>query len=246
MAHSLFVSDLHLDPAWPQITERFLRFLAGPAREAEALFILGDLFEAWIGDDDDEPHHRSVIEALAALTGSGVPCSLAHGNRDFLLGNDFAAKSGCQLLDDPSTIELYGTPTLLTHGDIFCTDDARYLEVRALLRSPGWQEDFLAKPLAERRKIAAELREQSETVKRVTADELMDVNPDAVATAMREHGATRLIHGHTHRPANHRLSLATPAGVLDVERIVLADWTASYGEALRVDASGTSRMPLSD
>lgn len=232
---TLFISDLHLDGSRPEITRLFFEFLGGEARDAEALYILGDLFEAWIGDDDDDPHHQAVIARLQDIA-RVVPVAVMRGNRDFLYGPRFAAMSGCRLLPDAEVIELHGTPTLLMHGDQLCTDDGEYQAVRTMARDPAWQKAVLAKPLAERREMAREARRQSTIENAMKTSAIMDVNADAVAVAMREHGVTHLIHGHTHRPAVHEFELdGRPA-----QRIVLGDWY-DQGSVLRV---GANRMDL--
>ena len=235
----LFVSDLHLSPSRPRIVEQCVAFLAGTARRAEALYILGDLFEYWAGDDDlADPFNAEVIEALRGCA-AATPVSVMHGNRDFLLGERFAAAAGARILPDPTTIDLYGTPTLLVHGDTACTDDHAYQRFRAEVRAPGWIETFLAMPLAERKARIDALRSESMAEKRLKTDAIMDVNLGAIEALLREHGYPRLIHGHTHRPARHE-------HVVDgrrCERWVLADWyeRASY---LRCDASGISPIEL--
>lgn len=229
----LFISDLHLDPSRPQVTGLFLEFLAGAARTAAALYILGDLFEAWIGDDDPDPDHARVIAGLRATVDSGVPVWLMHGNRDFLLGEDFARRSGVRLLPDSTVIELFGTPALLLHGDTLCTDDRAYQDFRAMVREPRWQRDFLARPIGERQAIARQLRETSQEATRGKAEYITDVNADAVAGCMRDAGVRLLIHGHTHRPAMHEFELdGQPA-----RRIVLGDWY-EQGSLLRCDTEG--------
>lgn len=229
----LFISDLHLDPARPHITELFRDFLAGEARGAKALYVLGDLFEAWVGDDDDGELAGQVADALAGLAGAGVPVHLMHGNRDFLIGATYAARCGATLLADPSVEIIGGEPTLLMHGDTLCTDDREYQRFRARVRAPEWQEEFLALPLDERRDIARRMRDASREHTAGAPEAIMDVNQDAVKAAMREHGVRRLIHGHTHRPAIHALDLdGEPA-----ERIVLGDWY-EQGSVLRCDESG--------
>ncbi len=230
MPLSLFISDLHLDDERPRITELFLRFLRGEARDAQALYILGDLFESWIGDDDDAPLAQSVQDALAELTGSGVRAYFMAGNRDFLVGGGFAARSGVTLLTDPTRVDLAGVPTLLMHGDTLCTDDVAYQKFRAQVRDPAWQSMFLAQPLAQRRAFAAQAREQSRLHTGSTMAQIMDVTDSAVREALGVHGAARLIHGHTHRPARHRVDL----GDRMAERIVLGDWY-DQGSVLRVD-----------
>jgi len=217
---TLFISDLHLDPARPHIVELFTRFVAGDARRAEALYILGDLFESWIGDDDDSPLAHQVAESLYALKDSGVPVLFMHGNRDFLLGGAYAQRAGMTLLDDPTVVEFDGERTLLMHGDTLCTDDAAYQEFRAVVRNPDWQKQFRARSLSERHAFAAQARAESVKHTAGAKPEIMDVNQGAVVAAMRKHAVRMLIHGHTHRPATHRFNLDGQAA----ERIVLGDW----------------------
>jgi len=217
---TLFISDLHLDAGEPETIRRFVNFVEGEARAARALYILGDLFEAWVGDDEDDARLAPVQAALAGLTRAGVPCSLMHGNRDFLIGPKFCAATGCQLLGDYERVDLYGSTVLLTHGDLLCTDDTRYMSLRGTLRNPAWQRDFLAKPLAERRKIAADLRQLSAAEIAAKSYDIMDVNQTTVEAVMRQHSVSLLLHGHTHRPAIHRFQLdGQPAA-----RIVLGAW----------------------
>lgn len=217
---SLFVSDLHLDPARPGITGLFLDFLAGRARGAEALYILGDLFEAWVGDDDPAPPHSEVAEGLAALAAAGTEIRFMAGNRDFLLGDAYAARAGMQRLEEPVRLELGGVPTLLLHGDVLCTDDADYQAFRRTVRDPAWQREFLARPLPERRALAGDARAESRRRGAAKAPEIMDVNQDAVVRTFRDYGVRRMIHGHTHRPATHRFEIDG----MPCERIVLGDW----------------------
>jgi len=217
---TLFISDLHLDETRPQIVDLFVRFLADEARKADALYILGDLLESWIGDDDDAPLATRIAHALRSLRDGGVPIYFMHGNRDFLLGAEYAKRAGMELLADPNIVELDGERTLLMHGDTLCTDDVEYQKFRGLVRNPAWQQQFLAKPLAERRAFAAQARGESRKQTAMKAAEIMDVNQGAVESAMRTHGVRRLIHGHTHRPATHRFDLDGQAA----ERIVLGDW----------------------
>jgi len=217
---TLFISDLHLDPQRPHIVDLYTRLLAGEARRADALYILGDLFESWIGDDDDAALAARVAEATRALRDSGVPVWFMHGNRDFLLGADYATRAGMTLLADPSVVEIGGERVLLMHGDTLCTDDVEYLKFRTLVRDRRWQAQFLAKPLAERRTFAAQARGESHRHTSTAKPEIMDVNQEAVAAAMRAHGVHKLIHGHTHRPAAHHFDLD---GYL-AERVVLGDW----------------------
>lgn len=220
-AHTLFISDLHLDDSRPQITDLFERYLASDeVRTAEALYILGDLVEAWIGDDDDAELPARIARATRAVSDAGVPVYFMVGNRDFLLGETFAARAGMRLLDDGTVHSVQGQPTLLMHGDLLCTDDLAYQAVRRQVRTPEWQAQILAMPLAARRAFAAKAREDSKAHTGSTMETIMDVNAGAVADAMRKAGVTRLIHGHTHRPAIHRFELdGGPA-----ERIVLGDW----------------------
>jgi UDP-2,3-diacylglucosamine hydrolase len=217
---ALFISDLHLTAGDAQTTRRFVEFMAGPARAARELYILGDLFEAWIGDDDDDPRLIPIVTAVRELTDAGVACALMHGNRDFLLGPRFCAATGTRLLGDYERIVLFGEPVLLTHGDLLCTDDTRYMTLRSELRSADWQRDFLARPLGERRQIASDLRQLSATEIAAKDEYIMDVNQAAVERTMRDHDVTLLVHGHTHRPAVHRFDL----GRRPAARIVLGAW----------------------
>jgi UDP-2,3-diacylglucosamine hydrolase len=216
----LFVSDLHLDAARPATTRAFLELLEGPARRAEALYVLGDLFEAWVGDDDPGEPGASVCAALKALSGSGVPVFLMRGNRDFLYGQCMAERCAATLLPDPCVVSLYGVPTLLMHGDLLCTDDTAYQAFRLQVRDPAWQQRFLAQPLAARQAFAAQARAASREHQQGASESIMDVTPAAVAETMARFGVSRLIHGHTHRPAMHALLVdQRPA-----QRIVLGDW----------------------
>jgi len=230
---TLFVSDLHLDAERPASIELFQQFLSAEAEGADALYVLGDLFEAWIGDDDDNPEFIPVVDALARVSRSGVPCYVMHGNRDFLLGEHFAERTGCTLLGDWHRVDLSGEPILMTHGDLLCTDDLPYQALRSTVRDAQWQRDFLARSLAERREIAADLRRRSRTETAAKPAEIMDVNNDAVVAAFRQHGTRVLIHGHTHRPAVHELTVDGAAAT----RIVLGAWYEA-GSVLRWDADG--------
>lgn len=240
---TLFVSDLHLEPSRPDLTALFLDFLQGQARQAEALYILGDLFEAWVGDDDDAELGLTVASALRALTAGGVPAYFLHGNRDFLLGARFAAASGLGLLPESVVIDLAGERVLLAHGDTLCTDDVEYQAFRAQVRDLAWQARTLALPLAQRRALAGQLRETSRRALRQKATDITDVNPAAVDDALRRHGVWRLIHGHTHRPHIHHWILDQQAA----RRAVLGDWDAQ-GWALVCDATGwrLQTLPLLD
>ncbi|GAB2659965.1 UDP-2,3-diacylglucosamine diphosphatase [Arenimonas aestuarii] len=216
----LLVSDLHLDAARPATTRAFLDLLQGRARRAEALYILGDLFEAWVGDDDPGEPGASVCAALKALAADGVPVFLMRGNRDFLYGQRMAERCGATLLPDPCVVSLHGVPTLLMHGDLLCTDDAAYQAFRLQVRDPAWQQDFLARPLAARQAFAAQARAASREHQQGAAESIMDVTPAAVTETMSRFGVSRLIHGHTHRPAMHSLLVDERPAL----RVVLGDW----------------------
>jgi UDP-2,3-diacylglucosamine hydrolase len=217
---TLFVSDVHIDADRPETIRRFTDFVAHRALRADALYILGDLFEAWVGDDEDDVRLKPVLDVLARLTDAGVPAAVMQGNRDFLLGRQFCAATGCRLLGDYERIEINGAPVLLTHGDLLCTDDTRYMTLRTTLRDARWQSEFLAKSLGERRAIAADLRQLSAKEIAAKAEEIMDVNQDTVADVMRRHGVATLLHGHTHRPDVHRFELDGQHAL----RIVLGAW----------------------
>jgi UDP-2,3-diacylglucosamine hydrolase len=220
---TLFISDLHLDAVEPAAGAQFLDFLNTRAVGAEALYILGDLFEAWVGDDDDEPYRSQICTALAAFTAKGVPCYVMHGNRDFLFHSRFEARTGTRLISDPIVIELYGEPVLLTHGDILCTADVSYQRLRGVVRNPVWQRRFMKLPLSLRRGLADRARRGSQRHTQRTAYDIMDVDPPAVSAAMRACGVDTLIHGHTHRPAVHEFDLEGRRA----RRIVLGSWHAS-------------------
>jgi UDP-2,3-diacylglucosamine hydrolase len=230
LARTLFISDLHLSSERGAINERFFEFLRREATQADALYILGDLFEYWIGDDeleapDADPLSRGVADALCRLSAAGVRLAVMHGNRDFLLGERFTRATGATLLPDPTRLELEGTPTLLLHGDTLFTDDLAYQRFRAEARSSAWREHMLSQSLAERRQLLATLRQKSEEVKRATPMAIMDVNDQAVEQAFRQHGVRRVIHGHTHRPGRHLLEV----DVVPCERWVLPDWYETGG-----------------
>jgi UDP-2,3-diacylglucosamine hydrolase len=231
---TLFISDLHLCGARPAITGLFLDFLHRRARASDALYILGDLFEFWIGDEAvEQEEFRSVIRGLRELTSSGTPVFVMHGNRDLLMSDGFENATGVRLLKDPACIDLYGTPTLLMHGDSLCTDDTEYMIFRAKVRSAAFQKDFLGKSVAERDQIIRGYREISKSSTAAKKPEIMDVNQQAVESVMREHHVQRLIHGHTHRPKEHLFNLdGRPA-----RRMVLGDWY-EQGSVLSVDAHG--------
>ncbi|RUL79887.1 UDP-2,3-diacylglucosamine diphosphatase [Dyella choica] len=231
---TLFISDLHLDDSRPHITTLFERYLASDeVRRADALYILGDLVEAWVGDDDDAELPQRIASATNAVHNAGVPVYFIRGNRDFLVGEAFAARAGLTLLEDGAVHDLYGTPTLLMHGDVLCTDDLAYQAFRRQVRTPAWKAQVLAMPLDARRALAAKARAESRAHTSTTQEAIMDVNADSVAQTMREAAVTHLIHGHTHRPAIHRFELdGQPA-----ERVVLGDWY-EQGSVLRVTPEG--------
>ena len=240
MSFSLFISDLHLAAERPRIVDAFHEFIRGPAREAEALYVLGDLFEYWAGDDDlEDPLNASIAAAFSGLRSGGTTIYFMHGNRDPLVGLEFAQRAGATLLEDPTSVELYGTPTLLMHGDTLCTDDVEYQKFRAYVRDPQTQKRFLALPLAARRAELEKLRMRSESAKQAKTAEIMDVNEGAVQDALRKAGYPRLIHGHTHRPARH----VHVVDGLDCERWVLGDWYEK-GSYLRCDAGGCKSIAL--
>ena len=228
------MSDLHLAPANPRAAAAFHALMRGPARHAAAVYILGDLFDVWIGDDQLRvPFYRRVAEALREVSASGIPVHVARGNRDFLIGEQFAAASGARLLPEQIVVDVAGVPTLLMHGDELCTDDVAYQRFRAHARTAQWRDDILSKPYWQRRLIGWYLRLRSRRATAQKREEIMDVNEGAVADAFRAHGVTRMIHGHTHRPARHAL---TVDGTLR-ERHVMAAWHDD-GHYLEVDDRG--------
>ncbi|RXW30121.1 UDP-2,3-diacylglucosamine diphosphatase [Enterobacter ludwigii] len=226
---TLFIADLHLQTEEPAITAGFLRFLRGEAKSADALYILGDLFEAWIGDDDPNPLHREMAAAIKALVDSGVPCYFIHGNRDFLLGKRYARESGMKLLPEEQVLDLYGRRVLIMHGDTLCTDDTGYQAFRAKVHTPWIQKVFLALPLFIRNRIAARMRAGSKAANSSKSMTIMDVNPQAVVNVMEKHRVQWLIHGHTHRPDVHTVvANGEPA-----HRVVLGAWH-SEGSMVKV------------
>ena len=237
---TLFISDLHLEDNEPQTGQWLLDFLSGPAREAQTLYILGDLFEAWIGDDAISQVARQVAAAIRNLSDSGVECFFMHGNRDFLLGEQYAAEAGLTLLPEAVVVDLYGRPTLLLHGDTLCTDDVEYQAFRLQSRNPAWQAGILALSIEQRLQLARSARDASKTHTGTVSMDIMDVNQQAVREAFDKHSVKFMIHGHTHRPAVHTHSL--PDGT-SAERIVLADW---YGQGtfLGVDEAGAKSITL--
>jgi UDP-2,3-diacylglucosamine hydrolase len=234
---TLLISDIHLHPSRPDTARRFHEFLAGPAVKAQALYILGDLFDAWIGDDDlADPFNAGICAALKNLAANGTRTFFLPGNRDFLVGAAFAAATGIAPIADATVADIGGTPTLLLHGDTLCSDDREYQDFRSTVRSAQWQRDFLAKPLAERRTIAEELRTRSEAEKRSKPMALMDVSNAAVQSAFETHKVARIVHGHTHRQAHH-----TYPGR---ERWVLPEWDHAGG-ALACDETGCRWLEFS-
>jgi UDP-2,3-diacylglucosamine hydrolase len=230
---TLFISDLHLEADRPEIGRQFLSFLEREAAGADALYILGDLFEYWIGDDDPDPYYADMKTALAGLTDRGVPVFFLHGNRDFLIGERFAEETGLRLLPDPSLVNVYGRTILLSHGDALCTEDVEYQKVRALTRDPQWQAMMLEKSVDERRAIARQARADSMAHGASIDLAISDVNPTAVENLLRTHGADILLHGHTHRPAIHEFLL----GDRPAMRIVLGDWY-TQGSVVRWNEDG--------
>jgi UDP-2,3-diacylglucosamine hydrolase len=221
----LFISDLHLSEERPHTTAAFFAFLEDEAASCDELYILGDFFDAWIGDDDDRPLAADVAQALKKVAEQGVRIFFQHGNRDFLLGEDYAQRCGMQLLPALHVIEQQGQRILLAHGDQFCTQDVAYQQFRSLVRNPEWQQDFWAKPIAERRAIAAQLRAKSKEANSIKAEDIMDVTPSEIDKVLIEQKCNTLIHGHTHRPARHVSTL--PDGSV-AERIVLGEWAETY------------------
>ena len=242
VAESFFISDLHLTPDRPQSTDSLLRFLRGTAIKAERLYILGDLFDYWVGDETlADPMSAQVASALRELSGGDTRIFFMHGNRDFLIGARFAEAAGLQLLPDPSVVMMYGVPTLLMHGDTLCTDDVDYLQFRETVRDPAWQAEFLAKPVAERKQFAQSVRSESEHAKKIKSMEIMDVSPATVESVLRQHNYPRLIHGHTHRPAIHEHLVDGHI----CERRVLADWY-ERGSYLACNPGGCESVAISD
>jgi UDP-2,3-diacylglucosamine hydrolase len=239
--HSLFISDLHLCASRPAVTRAFLDFLEATARRAEKLFILGDLFEYWAGDDDlDSPEHQAIIQAFKALSTQGVEICLIHGNRDFLMGEAFSQRAGVKILHDPSALVLYGWRILLSHGDALCTDDLEYQQFKKMVRSQDWQANFLGQPLQTRKAQIEALRRQSEQEKSNKSSAIMDVNQGAVEALLTDFDyPALLIHGHTHRPQVHQLSINGH----DCARIVLGDWY-DQGSCLSLDETGFRNIAI--
>lgn len=240
MRHTYFISDLHLSAEQPKCAQQFQRFVQQTAAQAEALYILGDLFETWAGDDDlDDPFHSRIAQALQKLSSGGTRIYLMHGNRDLLMGQEMEQACGAKLLPDPTLIDLYGKPTLLSHGDQLCTDDLAYQAGRKQVADPAWQRQFLAQPLAARKAFIAQLRARSQDAKQGKTYEIMDVNNGAVLSLLRDHHYPNLIHGHTHRPGHHVLHVDG----YTCERWVLGDWE-TRPNALYCDAAGTLKWEI--
>ncbi|MGB5249088.1 MAG: UDP-2,3-diacylglucosamine diphosphatase [Gammaproteobacteria bacterium] len=237
--HSLLISDLHLDPSQPEISRQFFDFLDSEATQAAELFILGDLFESWIGDDDPDPGKQRVVHALHQLTEGGTPCYFIEGNRDFLTGSVFETRSGCQRLADPSVVDLHGNGVLLSHGDTLCTDDVDYQRFRSMVRDPLWQQQFLERSIEHRLALVRQARDASRIETSGKPAEIMDVNQSAVEQAFRDYGVSTMIHGHTHRPGIHHLIVDGAPRT----RIVLGDWY-SEGSVLRWDEDGYRLLRL--
>ncbi len=230
---TLFISDLHLEANRPEIADQFLRFLETEVLHAERLYILGDLFESWVGDDDPNEHYAWIKQALRKLTRRGVPVFFMHGNRDFMIGEVFAEETGVTVIEDPSIIEIYGNSVLLSHGDAYCTDDVEYQGMREMSRNPEWQAMMLGKSLEERLLFAAQARATSKASSSSIKEDITDVNTDAIDEALRAAGVYIMVHGHTHRPAVHDFVVdGQPA-----RRIVLGDWY-DQGSVIRWDENG--------
>ncbi|MCG7864742.1 MAG: UDP-2,3-diacylglucosamine diphosphatase [Candidatus Thiodiazotropha taylori] len=240
MTQQLFISDLHLSAEGADRLQLFLNFLRFRAPKAQTLYILGDLFDAWLGDDDRQSIAVEVRQALQALNQSGTQLKIMHGNRDFLLGEDFCQASGAQLISDPSLIDLYGTPTLLMHGDLLCTDDQEYQAFRKQIRSAEFASRFLSLSIDQRIAVAQEYRAKSGEANAQKSDNIMDVNQQAVELALQQHQAQRLIHGHTHRPADHRFTLHNHT----VSRHVLGEWHGDHAEILCATEDGVTRETI--
>ncbi|MCG3200247.1 MAG: UDP-2,3-diacylglucosamine hydrolase [Gammaproteobacteria bacterium] len=238
---TIFISDLHLSGQRPEKLQTFQALLSRAAGRVEALYILGDLFEVWVGDDDDTPPNPEILNAMREFSGRGTPLYVMHGNRDFFMGGAFAGKTGCTLLADPHAADLYGTRVLLMHGDLLCSQDTDYQAFRQKVRAPPWQQRFLSRPLWVRKAIGHYARWRSRHASRRKADYIIDVDQASVEAAMRAHGVRLLIHGHTHRPAIHDFDLdGEPA-----RRIVLGDWYVR-DSVLVCDAASQRLMPVGE
>jgi len=230
---TLFISDLHLEAERPDIAKQLLSFLETEASEADDLYILGDLFEAWVGDDDPNTHYFTIKRALRKLVDGGIPVYFMHGNRDFMIGRGFANETGVEILKDPYKVQMYGQKVLLSHGDVLCTDDVQYQRIRKMTRDPEWQATILARPLKDRLRMAEEARRQSLEQTLNLSMEITDVNQSAVEQAIQKFGVDILLHGHTHRPGVHDVQI----GTRKAKRIVLGDWY-TQGSMVRWDSRG--------
>lgn len=229
----LFISDLHLDPKRPAITQAFFHFLNTTAQEASSLYLLGDIFEAWLGDDDDTPAYREIIQRIHDYVQQDHAVYFMHGNRDFLVGERFAQETGATLLADPTVIDCYGENYLLMHGDSLCTKDTDYMAFRQMVRSPQWQQSILATTLDERRAYASKARQQSSSMTSMKAEDILDVTPEEVVNAMAQYKVQHFIHGHTHRPKIHDLTVQQQAA----KRYVLGDW-GEHAWYIRINEQG--------
>lgn len=236
---TLFISDLHLDAESPEIAEQFLGLLESEALGADALYILGDLFESWIGDDDPNEHYATIKQAMRKLGDQGVPVYFMHGNRDFMIGEDFAAETGVTILPDPYVLDIHGSSVLLSHGDAYCTDDVEYQAVRKMARDPQWQAMMRTKSIAERLAFAAQARATSMAHGGAVNEEITDVNGDAIEQALRDANVRMMLHGHTHRPHVHSLTVDEQ----ECTRIVLGDWF-ERGSVVRWDEDGPVLSPI--
>ncbi|VAW58702.1 UDP-2,3-diacylglucosamine diphosphatase [hydrothermal vent metagenome] len=237
MTKHLFISDLHLAPERPDIIQLFIQFLNNQAAQAQSLYILGDLVEYWLGDDDKADGLNAAFDTMKELAEKGLKIYVMHGNRDFLMGEQFAQRCGCELIHEPYIANLNNTPILLLHGDILCTDDLRYQELRKMLRNPAWQTEFLSKPIEEREQMAQALRKQSKEETQLKNTDIMDVNARAVENAFIDNKVTLMIHGHTHRPDIHKLKINNKAAT----RIVLGDWY-SQGSVLELNSADDYKL----
>ena len=234
-----FISDLHISESQPEIANQFIDFLEKRAKDADALYILGDLFEYWIGDDDPNPYYKNIILSLNKYTNNGTPTYFMHGNRDFLIGEKFSKDTGIKMLKDPSIIKINEERVLISHGDVFCTDDHEYQAARKITRDPEWQKMMLNKSIAERNIFARRVREKSKNYTRHLGEDITDVNQNEINKTFKKNNLTKIIHGHTHKPAIHNISLNNTA----LQRIVLGDWY-EQGSILQWGKSGPNLISL--
>ncbi len=240
---TLFISDLHLDPERPAVADTLIKFLSDSVDKCDSLYVLGDLFEVWVGDDDDHPMHERVCQAFGEFS-QKVPLYLMHGNRDFLLGEAWASRCGATLLDDPTVIDCHGRRIALLHGDSLCTRDKDYMKFRQQVRSARWQQDFLERSLLERHMVAGQVRQQSMEANSNKASDIMDVTQEEVINLLEKLQVNLMIHGHTHRPAVHTIRLQKPInGQLEAQRLVLGSWD-SKAWVLEVSDSDLNLRPF--